>query len=464
MANLHPALVKLKALIDVDAAHADAHKEVMAAFQLLPAELRASLADDDAPAAADLSTAQLIANASDFPDIELDPGNHKFETFADAASWAANCGAAKRDEIAEKLLHIPDPNTTSARKLFLDRTNGDLAHDFQYLLDGSGTPRGSAGPLEIALFADFGTGLPHSQHIARQIIKRMPHYAFHLGDVYYAGTQAEYERYFMAPLDGLYRTSRFFNLAGNHDRYRGNRTYYAEIDRGHQQSVFQQQEGSYFRLVGDRYQVIGIDTNTFEPARFRQQKWLANALEVSRRDRLTTIVLSSEHPYDYVDPLIPDTGATELYKDVAQVQVDGRAVFDLDPFAMPSGDFGAINLWFWGNVHYAALFDHFERKHRFPFVGSCVGHGGYPYYRMTDKHKPDFVKWVETAARYPRIAGRPPLRPAMGNNGFCMMRLFDDHVDLEYVDWLGKTRCTVRLDRLDSGALTIAGVQRAPDR
>lgn len=450
---------KLKSLLAADLVHAAEHKELIQALMLLPSNLRQWLVEDEAPGAVDSFSASRIAAASDFPDIDLDPSNHKFETFADAASWVAHCTAAKRAELEEKHFKKPDPNTQRAAKQFMARAQNDLKRDFRYELRGG--PDG--GPIDVALFADFGTGLPHSRHIAKQITRRAPHYAFHLGDVYYTGSAQEYQDYFVRPLSEMLDATRLFNLAGNHDRYSGNANYYADMDRRRDEHVgVQQQESSYFRLVDERYQIIGIDTNTFEPARFRQQEWLEAALEESRERRLTTILLSSEHPYDHVDPLIPHDGATDLYKDVAQTRVQQTPVFDLDPSPSGAGHRGAVNLWCWGNVHYAALFEAYERKHRFPFVGACVGHGGYPYYRMVKPIGHPFIRWIETAPRYPRIDGRPRLRPAMGNNGFCMMRLHPDRVELSYVDWLGHARCEATLSRSDSGALAIAALREFP--
>lgn len=39
-------------------------------------------------------------------------------------------------------------------------------------------------------------------------------------------------------------------------------------------------------------------------------------------------------------------------------------------------DAGLIHAWFWGDEHYAALY---EPNDALAFVGSCVGHGGYPF-------------------------------------------------------------------------------------
>ena len=96
-----------------------------------------------------------------------------------------------------------------------------------------------------------------------------------------------------------------------------------------------------------------------------------------------------------------------------------------------------------GNVHYCALYD---RTSKLPFIGSCVGHGGYPYYTQSkdeDYKCPVRVRFLETKSRFWKW---PQMRQDVGNNGYCVMSLkHDGSVELKYHDWMKNVRCTARL-------------------
>ena len=53
------------------------------------------------------------------------------------------------------------------------------------------TLQGDNGEIRIALAGDWGTGTDEADHIAKLITAFQPHYAIHLGDVYYVGDQVE---------------------------------------------------------------------------------------------------------------------------------------------------------------------------------------------------------------------------------------------------------------------------------
>src|SRR5262249_28007118 len=143
----------------------------------------------------------------------------------------------------------------------------------------------------------------------------------------------------------------------------------------------------------------------------------------------TNILLSGDQPYEY-----GKTSLTALLdKDLRHVAIDRELV----------------DLWFWGNTHYCALFD---RGHGLPFVGSCIGHAGYPYSTMKPNQKaPAPVPFVETTARFPKWT---KLRQDRGNNGYCVLTLLPNgDIGLRYVDWMAHDRCLVKLPRAAGGRL-----------
>ena len=124
---------------------------------------------------------------------------------------------------------------------------------------------------------------------------------------------------------------------------------------------------------------------------------------------------------------------------------------------------GRVDFWFWGNVHYASLYDPFAfpdfgARVR-PMIASCIGHGGYPFYTQKAINKlPDGVacRWLETKSRFwPESA----VRPDVGLNGWCTMKLLRRQetsagsgwdVELTYLDWLGRPRLSALAQRLDN--------------
>jgi hypothetical protein len=375
-----------------------------------------------AAAAAPALPAGFTFKGMDLAAVPIDAHNHKFEEGADFLGWVVNTGRwAFGPPVGKKadFRWHDDPR---------------LTRDFVYPLRGQGQ-----ADLDVALFADFGTGLYHSRYIARQLVTAKYPYAIHLGDVYYAGREQEFAQQFRAPLEPLLGSTRLFTMNGNHEMFSLAVPYFRYIaDRRNAHPQLQEQEGSYFCLRGQSAQIIGIDTDYFGYKRFRDASllnWLTRQLEHGRANRLTNIVLSGDEPYQYGSP-----GPTALLeKDLREIVVD-RALVDL---------------WFWGNTHYCALFD---RTAATPFVGSCIGHGGFPYGRQKPgAASPAPVRFLETQARFPEWTR---VRQDRGNNGYCVLTLEKDGaLRLRYVDWMANERCNVTFVRQPAGTLSLNSVQ-----
>lgn len=356
-------------------------------------------------------------------EIDIRPGDTKFETVADAPRWV--------------IFSAPSIITQVFKARF--RRHTDFASGFAYDLDEPG----AGGPLEVALFSDFGTGLYHSRYIAKQLRERKFPYAVHCGDVYYAGRRSEFEEFFAAPLDPLLADTQLFALNSNHEMMSGGRPYFEFMDRRRaEHPARQKQEGSYFSLASSRFQIVGIDTAYFDRGRHKEPgllAWLAETLRAGRAAGRVNILLSGDHPYGYGHEKHSDL----LVKDLAPL-VKGE---------------GLVDLWFWGNTHYCALFDG-DAEH--PFIGSCIGHGGYPYDKESPgRHSPAPLRFLETAARFPKRTG---VRQDRGNNGYCVMSLrADGSVGLRYVDWMSRTRCEAELARTAAGRLRIDSVIASPE-
>jgi hypothetical protein len=113
----------------------------------------------------------------------------------------------------------------------------------------------------------------------------------------------------------------------------------------------------------------------------------------------------------------------------------------------------SIDLWFWGNTHYCAFFG---SGGDLPFLGSCIGHGGFPYKReAAGRESAAPVLWLETEARFPAWTG---VRQDRGNNGYCTLDWDAGAVRIEYRDWMARERCPVTLARSGDGRLAVQRV------
>lgn len=358
----------------------------------------------------------------DLENIPINPGDTKFETEGDALGWVINAGPF--------VLFKP------SKAKFRWHNHPDFAQTkFIYSM----AEPTEAVPLEVALISDFGNGRYHARYIAKQLQSRSYPVAIHLGDVYYAGRRSEFEEFFAAPLDPLLPHTQLFALNSNHEMYSGGKPYFEFMDKRRNSHQLQQQEGSYFCLRSSKFQIIGIDTAYFGHGRYKEPallEWLAKTLQEGRQSGSINILMSADHPYEY-----GDKDQTKLLRK------------DLDELVLRDD---LVDLWFWGNTHYGALFD---RSSQTPFVGSCIGHAGYPYDRQKPgKPTPASLKFLETSARFPEWTN---LRQDRGNNGYCVMELKSDgSITLKYIDWMSHLRCEATLSRSQAtGKITVASVK-----
>jgi hypothetical protein len=358
----------------------------------------------------------------DLGEIDIDPEDRKFENddLVGILGWVFGAG--------------PFVLTEPSRGDFRFHNQPQFPSGFIYKLD---EPSPGA-PLEIALFSDFGVGRYYSRYIAKQFRARRFPYAIHLGDVYFAGRRSEFAEYFEKPLDPILADTSLFALNSNHEMFSAGIPYFNYIDkRAALHPGKQKQEGSYFCLRSERFQIVGIDTAFFGQGRYQDPlmvDWLRSVLRDGREAGRVNILLSADHPYVY--------GDNELTKLLRK---------DLKPLALEER---LVDLWFWGNTHYCALFDHKPAASggvpALPFVGSCIGHAGYPYDKQRrGKFEPAPILFLEDQARFPIETN---LRQDRGNNGYCVLQLnADGSIGLKYVDWMSNLRFAAALSRARAG-------------
>jgi hypothetical protein len=361
-------------------------------------------------------------------EIPIDPARTKFEPVADLRGWLLFTGKAWLR------------GATVPRAPFRSHDGAQYPSRFRYPLREPTPGR----PVEVALFSDFGTGEYPARYVARQLLMRGERleYAVHLGGVYYAGRQGEFDAHVAEPLESLLPETTLLTLNASAEMCSGGTPYFRYLDeRRGAARTRQVQEGSYFCLASERFQLIGLDTAYFEPGRHRDPAllgWLESKLAEGRQRGAVNILLSHGAPYRYGAPR-----TSPLLEDLEAL------------VAEPSG----VDLWCWGGTPQGALFD---RGPGLPFLGVSLGHGGLPVRRAEPGAvSPAPVRFLETGPRFPEWTG---LRPDLGNNGYASLLLHaDGAVELSFLDWMGRERCTARLAREGSGPLVIQRLEAHGD-
>jgi hypothetical protein len=366
-------------------------------------------------------------------------GNQRFQTKEDWARYASTKGAVwfHLGGEVERPLSLDVANPT--RDLSVDVRDGDVAN----------------GSIEMALFADNPNGLHPARAIASQIVCSGLPYAFHLGDVYYGGNETEFADYCTAPLSPMFDRTELFMITGNHEMYARGEWFNKAIRRkAKQYPERQRQRAESFRVCGPGFQIIGLDTmfvgwnsghlRSADYADEGRLKLLDSWL--SERPNDLTVLLTTNEAWDKGKKT-----TTRLYQ------------------SLRSTIAGRVDLWFWGNVHYASLFEPwaFADAGLPPrqMITSCIGHGGYPFYteeRVGELPAGLGCRWLETKSRF---WPEKRVRPDVGLNGWCRMKLTRAaggfEVNLTYVDWVGRDRLRAKIVREDGASVRFASVEES---
>ncbi len=284
----------------------------------------------------------------------------------------------------------------------------------------------------LAILGDWGSGLYGAPVMAQVIEKQEFHALVHLGDVYYTGSvKATKERFLKYWPNVAGAVSRACN--SNHDMYAGGKGYF-----GHTLPTFGQ-SSSVFALRTNHWLLVGLDTAYDEGALAGDQvAWLQGLLATHPNLR---VLLFSHHQ-----------GASLYGGSLNDSMLDS-----LEPaFAT-----GRVEAWYWGHEHRCVLFD---REPNLGYWGRCVGHSGFPEFRLNNygkvtartPTKHDQV-WLRVAAqggaqaghvldgRNPFISDKPD---AYGPHGYATLDL-DGPALIERVH--------------DAGGDIIASVKRTPE-
>jgi hypothetical protein len=255
----------------------------------------------------------------------------------------------------------------------------------------------------LALLADWGTGLYGAPVCAASIARTTPapHAVIHLGDIYYAGADDEVQQRFLDHWPTV-PGARNFALNGNHEMYTGGGAYFDKL-LGDPRF---RQPSSCFALRNEDWLLVGLDTAYDEHALHGgQADWLNALADDHPGHRL--MLFSHHQPFSAFEKQGPMLVA-KLWKLLGS---------------------GRIAAWYWGHEHLCARYDLHEG---WKMHGRCIGHGGFPYYRVLPTEIPDGTRWAAFASRNyvpggvvldgpnPHVPGH---EDAYGPNGYVMVEL-----------------------------------------
>jgi predicted phosphodiesterase len=272
----------------------------------------------------------------------------------------------------------------------------------------------------IALLADWGTGDDTAKNMLQAIASRKPDVVIHLGDVYYSGTEFEFQNYFYAIWQKTFGLPKLhwntkptnndskpatFTLAGNHDMYAGGAPYYTTID-------MLGQPASYFCLRNDDWQFIALDTGFHDSnptsagsATFLEDteiRWLKDKI-ASKNGRRTVLLSHHQLFTGFNEEAVEGQPINQkLYQQVAPVLPD-------------------VDVWFWGHEHNLVIFDRYSGV-----LGRCIGHAAFPVSVKTQLTRNSLpVKLALTAGANEQFFP----------HGYVMMQLNGKHASASYIQY-----------------------------
>ncbi len=228
----------------------------------------------------------------------------------------------------------------------------------------------------VALASDWGTGTKNAYRVRGEILSRQPDITIHLGDVYYVGSQEEFDEYFLGDDDwprGSLRAAEgitalpSYALNGNHEMYSGGHAYFRAI-RDHFG-----QEASFFCVENDHWRIVALDSGysaKLFPGLELLPWWVG--LQPQNIEWLERNVLSSTDSR----PILILSHHQWFSAFEREYRKLGRDLGS-DPRYL---------LWFWGHEHRLAGYGSFQTHPKGPVIrGRCIGHGGMP---IEDIHMP----------------------------------------------------------------------------
>src|ERR1051326_301971 len=234
----------------------------------------------------------------------------------------------------------------------------------------------------VALVADWGTGTEIAVNLLKGVKQQKPDVVIHLGDVYYSGTQAECNAFFLQIVDDVFDRANtgipVYTIPGNHDMYAAGSGFYDLIKNLNDGA--QRQPASFFclRATDGSWQFEALDTGLHDNDPMKvtdvltflekdEEDWHAARIqEFPGR----TILLSHHQLFSAFSQIGPrDSFLNHPYNPYLLASCTRFNA------AAP----GRIAAWFWGHEHNLCIYQPTAELK----AGRCIGHGAIPVFAAT---------------------------------------------------------------------------------
>jgi hypothetical protein len=259
--------------------------------------------------------------------------------------------------------------------------------------------------LRIGILGDWGSGDTVASYVLQQLMAQSPDLILHVGDIYYAGTEDEVQKNFLALLN-QYANVPIYNLPGNHDMYSGGKPFYDTLAKLNNNRSYPEtsmaasiQQASFFCLKNSWLQLQGMDTGYFDSDLFHiandttklhelEAKWHLDKLKDASNNKRATFLFSHHQawsPFIGIDDGAILTRAIELKGHMLCFNEHLQS-------ALKDAPLDTVRAWFWGHEHVLEVFDQAAIKGStlngkpgqslpdlFPWLpyAACVGHSGF---------------------------------------------------------------------------------------
>jgi hypothetical protein len=282
----------------------------------------------------------------------------------------------------------------------------------------------------IALVGDWGTGTADAVDLLQQVAKHKPDVLIHLGDIYYAATPDECQKYFLDIVDQVFDRGAgrvpTYTLCGNHDVYSGGVGYYGLLPKLNPTPPFDAgwaQPASYFALQSPGWQLLSMDTGLHDQDPFdvtdnvtyldpQEEAWHIDKIRRFSQGGGRTILLSHHQLFSAFDA-------------IGKQAINSRLQESWEKFQEAAGDQG-IAAWFWGHEHNLCVYEPFAGLDK----GRCIGHGAIPAFLDPSPYSP--IANIESLPTLVGDPGNPGKRLELAyagpvyDHGFVMLELDDE--------------------------------------
>lgn len=282
----------------------------------------------------------------------------------------------------------------------------------------------------IALIGDWGTGTEDAIDLLEQVAKHNPDVLIHMGDIYYAGTPDECQKYFLDIVNQVFdRTAGrvpAYTLCGNHDVYSGGVGYYGILAKLNPTPPFAKgwaQQASYFALRSPHWQLLAMDTGLHDQDPFhvvdsvtyldpQEEAWHVDKISGFSEGGGRTILLSHHQLFS-------------AFSSIGKGAINEKLQESWQKLKAAAGASG-IAAWFWGHEHNLCVYEPFAGLEK----GRCIGHGAIPAFLSPSPYQPlANVQPLPALVDAPGEAGKKLELASTGSvydHGFVILELDDD--------------------------------------